>query len=122
VTQDRTRILLVEMPRLLCDILRDLIDAESDMVVAGEAPTREGLPALAQRTRSDIVVLGADQSQPPPEGVALLEALPHVRLIGVSADGRSLFLYERGRRQTPLGQMSPRELWSVIRATARADA
>ena len=122
MSERRTRILLVEMPRLLSDILKDLISAEPDIEVAGEALTRDGLLALAERTRCDIVVLGSDRSEPPPEGLALLEALPHVRLIGVSSDGRSLFLYERGRRQTPLGQMSPRELLSVIRASVRADA
>ena len=110
------------MPRLLSDILKNQIATEPDMEVVGEAPERAALPGLALETRADIVVIGSDRPEPPPEGLALIEAHPEIRLIGVAADGRRLFLYEGGRRQTPLGQMSPQELLDIIRAVVRLNA
>ncbi len=53
----RTRILLVEMPRMLCDILADVLSAEPDMEVVGVLSSRGKLRATVAETKADVVVL-----------------------------------------------------------------
>jgi DNA-binding NarL/FixJ family response regulator len=119
---ERTRILLVEMPRMLCDIITDVVASQSDMIVVGELPGRAGLLAAADRTRADVIVFGLGDADLPDDCAPLFEAHPHIRLLGVAADGRRAFLYELRPQRTPLGEVSPQALLDAIRLAARSHA
>src|SRR3989442_39586 len=61
----RTRILLVGMPQMLRDIIRDIVEKQPDMEVVGTASARDGaLPKLHDGS-VDAVVIGLPNSGPP---------------------------------------------------------
>jgi len=119
---ERTRILLVEMPRMLCDIITDVVGSQPDMVVVGELPERADLIPAVDRTQADVVVLGLRDSELPDDCTPLFDAHPRSRLLGVAADGRRAFLYEMRPQRTPLGEVSPQGLLDAIRLATRSPA
>src|SRR5439155_241883 len=89
----RTRILLVEMPRMLCDIVADVLSAEPDMEVVGVLSSRGKLRATVAETRADVVVLALGDSRLPKDCERLLRAHPRLRVLGVTSEGRRGFLF-----------------------------
>lgn len=112
----RIRILLVDMPRMLGDIVTSIVSGQPDMEVVGDLPYPAELHAVVRDTRADVVMLGLREPELPDGCVGLLETFPWVRVLGVAADGRSAFLYELRPQRQSLGEVSPHELVHVIRA------
>src|SRR2546430_12206704 len=76
------------MPRMLCDILADVLSAEPDMEVVGVLSSRGKLRATVAETRADVVVLALRDSRLPDDCGRLLHAHPRIRVLGVTSDGR----------------------------------
>src|SRR5207302_11462115 len=87
----RTRILLVEMTRMLCDILAAVLSAQPDMEVVGVLSSRGKLRATVAETKADVVVLALEDSELPEDCGRLLHAHPRMRVLGVASDGRRAF-------------------------------
>jgi DNA-binding NarL/FixJ family response regulator len=121
----KTRVLLLDMPRLLRDMLARAIDAQPDMWVVG----LEGSPSAIERavhdTAPEFVVVGLDQAELPADCRRFLNSRARPRLLGIEAvDGRA-FLYELRPEKERIGETSitPDELVGAIRsAAARANA
>jgi DNA-binding NarL/FixJ family response regulator len=111
----RTRILLVEMPQILCDIIAAAVSGQGDLEMVGRLDNRRAILSKTSDTEADVVVIGLADSDLPQECLSLFEALPHVRVIGVAADGRRAFLYELRPLRTALGELSPDALVQAIR-------
>ena len=117
----RTRILLVEMPRILCDILADVLSAEPDMEVVGVLSGRGKLRATVAKTRADVVVLALGDSRLPEDCGRLLRAHPRIRVLGVTSEGRRGFLFGLRPLKASLGELSPQRLVNAIRTTDRME-
>jgi DNA-binding NarL/FixJ family response regulator len=107
-------VLLVDMPRMMRDIIANVVGAEPDLEVVGEVDVPERLPTGALRTRPDLVIASATP------GLArvsrqLLGDFPRLRIIEVEAEGRRGFLYELSPRRRRLGELSPESLVAVAR-------
>jgi len=111
----RTRILLVEMTGMLCDILAAVLSAEPDMEVVGVLSSRGKLRATVAETKADVVVLALEDSELPEDCGRLLHAHPRMRVLGVASDGRRGFLYELRPLKASLGELSPQGLVETIR-------
>jgi len=109
-----TRVLLVEMPRILCDIISSVVSHELDMEVVGCLGHRGAMGSEARDAEPDVVIVGLPDSELPDECLALLAILPHVRILGV-VDGGQAFLDELRLHRTPLGDVSPESLVKAIR-------
>lgn len=109
------RVLIVDLPRVLRDIIRRCLDAERGIALVGETVGDVDLPELVHATRADVVVMGLEEARLPEMGERLLAEHPGVRLLGVAADGRESVLYELRRHRRSLGEMSPRALVTAVR-------
>jgi len=111
---DPIRIVLVGMPGVLRDLIREIVTNQPDMQIVGELSDGE----LENRFRSppDLLILGLEDSHLPVQGERLLMDYPSATVIGVSADGRNGFIYELRPYRMPLGEMSPQVLLETIRA------
>jgi hypothetical protein len=107
---DTTRILLVDMSQILCEIVASIIDHQPDLDLVAE-PTFDPAKAAAtvHRTRADVVVLSTHKPEPSRLLFLLLEVHPCPRVLVLAADGRQAFLCE------PLGELSPAELLDAVR-------
>ncbi len=107
---------------MLRDIIERLLAPEEDIEVVGEVTQREALLATAGRLHPDVVILGVQDEQLPDVASALFADHPSMRLLGVSGNGRTAFLYEMRPHRVPLGEVSPEELVRAIRERARRAA
>ena len=116
----KTRVLLIDMPRLLRDMLARAIDAQPDMRVVGQ----EGHPAAIEQavkdTEPEFVVVGLEHAELPADCQIFLRSRATPRLLGIEAvDGRA-FLYELQPERERISEASitPDELVSAIRTVA----
>ena len=111
------RVLLVELPRVMRDIIRDAIGAEGGISLVGETTGDVDLASLVQATRADVVVIGLADARLPDAAKRLLTRHPAVRVLGVVNDGRDAVMYELRAHGEPLGEISPRALAAALRST-----
>src|SRR5437870_12852766 len=107
------------MPRMLCDIVADVLSAEPDMEVVGVLSSRGKLRATVAETRADVVVLALGDSRLPKDCERLLRAHPRLRVLGVTSEGRRGFLFGLRPLKASLGELSPQRLVNAIRTTDR---
>jgi DNA-binding NarL/FixJ family response regulator len=117
---EKTRVLLIDMPRLLRDMLARAIDAQPDMSVVGQEGHPSSIGRAVNDTAPEFVVVGLEQAQLPADCQRFLSSRARPRLLGIEAvDGRA-FLYELRPEKERIGEMSitPDELVGAIRAAA----
>jgi CheY-like chemotaxis protein len=120
------RVLIAARQTLMRAALRVSLEAESGIVVAGEAGTGEEAVSLARRTRSDVVLL--DTSLPGLDAVAAtrqIASLPRARvmLLGASDCEDSVFgALRAGASGFLVMDLEPAELVRAVRVLARGDA
>lgn len=103
-------ILLVNMPRLLAEIVRTIVAAHDDLrVVADLTGAGEQVTTAIDATGADVVVLSVHR----PESALLISQFirthPAVRLVVVGGDGQHGYICE------PAGELSPAGLLDAIR-------
>jgi DNA-binding NarL/FixJ family response regulator len=114
------RILLASMPRLMADIVAAGVEPHRDLRIVGSLESVSELASQARRTRPDVLVLGLDGSDLPRECDELFADRPHMRILGVEANGGEVGLYELRPHRVALGSLSPAELARSILSAARA--
>jgi len=106
------------LPRMLSEILTEVLGGQRDMEKVGELANRSGLERAVAATAADVVLLGLPDSDLPGDCVAVFTAHPSIRMLGVVGDGRRAFLYELRPQRSPLGEVSPDGLVAAIRAAS----
>jgi DNA-binding NarL/FixJ family response regulator len=107
-----TRIVLVDMPRVLRDIVVAALVDEPDLeIVGGQGGT---LGQTVASSQADFVIAGADYDFA--EVARVLDERPRLRVLAVAGHGREAFLYELRPTRTPLGEVSPRAIVEAIRS------
>ena len=113
----RIRILVSDLPQLLCDAVRRLILAQSDMELLGDVATAEELSAAVAGGGVDVVIVGLSFATRAGDRDPLLYAAPRLRMLGIAHDGRRAGLYRLRPHMTELGEVSRDELLKAIRST-----
>jgi hypothetical protein len=117
VTAPPTRIVLVDMPRILRDIIASAIEAQPGMALTALLPEqisqlRQGMETVA----ADVIVLGNADRGLLDACCALLPERPLTKVLTVSADGLEATLYELRGVVESFGALGPSELASAIGA------
>ena len=123
----KIRVLLADDHAILRKGVSMLVNAQSDMEVAGEAASGEEALREAQRVQPDVVVM--DVSMPGLNGIEatrrLLELVPRVRVIGLSMYRDAVYVREllrAGASGYLVKDCDDAELLLAIRAAARGEA
>lgn len=121
----KTRVLLIDMPRILRDILARVIDAQPDMCVVGQERHPSVFQSAVQESEPEFVVVGLEHGDLPVECQISLESGAKPRLIGVELTDGRVFLYRLQPKPERISETSlmPAGVAAAIRiATARAAA
>jgi DNA-binding NarL/FixJ family response regulator len=110
------RVVLIDMPRILREIIRETISVQPDMDVVAELDASWSVPDSVDRYDPDVVVVSGDSARIDELGRALLQR-GSSRALAVSPDGNESFLVELRPHQVPLGELSPEALLAAVRAT-----
>jgi hypothetical protein len=113
------RVLLMNMPTLLFDMLRGIIVSIEDMHIVGETITRAGIFRAAAAARADVVIL-SDEDGSPDNCYEALYRRPRLKIFAISADGRLGSLYELRPRVKAIGDISAESLIAAIRGGTSA--
>ena len=112
------RVLIIDLPRMLREIVRGTIASEPDIVLVGELPMDTSIAEGARAADPAVVILGSEHPDVLPDCPEVLARNARLAVLAVGADGRESFLYELRPRRVPLGEVSPRRLVEVIRSSA----
>jgi hypothetical protein len=107
---------MIAMSRLQTDLLGAALAGEPAVRLVGRLDTADAREVA--RIGADVVVVGHDGDDPPatiPAPVLdLLDALPRLKVLGVTGSGGRAVLYELRPAARGLGDVSPRALVAAI--------
>jgi DNA-binding NarL/FixJ family response regulator len=107
------RIALGRMPRLLRDIIVQVIGREQDMAIVGEGADLTEVGALLRREPADVVIVDGAAGD---DGGRLLREHQQVKVLALSGDGRSAALHWLEPRLHTCSDVSPDGLVRLIRS------
>jgi DNA-binding NarL/FixJ family response regulator len=110
----RTRILLIDMPRMLRELIQTTIAAHPELEVVGALDDAPVLAEAIEDAQADVVIVGADVVEPE-EVAEALGLRPAAKVLRLSADGRESSLWELRPYEEHLGDIAPEHLLAAIR-------
>jgi chemotaxis response regulator CheB len=116
---ERLRIIVVDMPRLVRDMIERAIVAEPDMALSAVLESPRQLAQVARAERPHFVILGITGKTLPTECREMLSEQPTIRLLGIEATAGDGHLYELRPHREPLGEITPSHVVAAIRAAAQ---
>ena len=115
----RIRILLAGMPRMLLDMITDIIALHAEMMVAGKMEDTADIRAAVKKTRADVVILTEPTIGPSQNYQELLYGRRHLGVLSITSDGRQFYLHKLRPVRTALGEVSPEGLVQAIQSSAQ---
>jgi hypothetical protein len=109
---EHTRVVL-KLPRMLSDIVRELLESRTDVEVFAVLDMGAPLEAAVLDHAAELVIVAENEFHIPASWLELLEAHPGVRLLAVASAGH------RGAVCEVLGNLPPDELVTLINARRR---
>jgi len=111
---ESTRIVLVDMPPLLREIVRETLAREPDLDVVAEHEAYVDVARAVEEAEADFVIVSSDAAAHT-SVAAVVGAERGVRALEVQSDGKESVLYELRPHRVSLGEISPETLLRTIR-------
>ncbi len=110
------KVILASRPKILSDVIRNLIDCQPDMQVVGEVLDPIELLIAVMATPVDAVIVTPLASTGDPKICHhLLAERPRLKIIALSEEGDAAFLYESKSRKKRIDEPSGQLILSAIR-------
>ena len=113
------RVLLIDMPQMLREIIRRRLAHDGRFEIVGEYTRHVSIDFAVDRSRADFVIVGDDVFESGLVRRRVLEEGPQVRVLAVRPDGGQTTLHRLRPEQIELGELSPECLVEVM--AGRAD-
>ncbi len=107
------RAVMVTMPPLVGDLIKQLTTGHVDLEVVGEFGSRHDVAHGLLALRPDLVVIGLRRNEGEAVVLRLLELTPRAKVVAVTHDGRNILGFELQRRR--FSDLSPHDLLDFIR-------
>lgn len=114
------RILLVEMPRMVRDVVDDILGVEPDLNVVADGVEAQALLERVERERPDVVVLWVESAAPPAMCEQLLGRFPRLAVVALEDRGERGSIYMMRPRRFRVAEISRTQLVTAIRRAARS--
>jgi hypothetical protein len=101
-------VVLVDLPRMLSELLRTLLEPEPDIRV------QRGSAALGAAPPR-VLIVGVERPEDARTWCRLLEGAGRTKILTVTGGGRDAALYELRPHHTPLGELSAARLLEAVR-------
>jgi len=116
------RVLLIDMPQMLREIIRRPLATDSRFAIVGEYTKHVSIDFAVDRSRADYVIVGADVFDSSAVRRRVLEEGPQVRVLAVRPDGGQATLHQLRPEEIELGELSPERLVEVMTDAAEHNA
>ena len=115
----RVGILLANRPRLRREIVRKIIERQSDMDILGEVLNPIDLLVTVGETKADVVIVALENSKRPALCTHLLAEYPNLTILGLSSKGESAFIEQLSPRRWEINDPSETSVLSALRHAVR---
>jgi DNA-binding NarL/FixJ family response regulator len=90
----RIRVLVANQPRLMRDLIAFTIADQKDVEIIGQIEDVAELPDRVEETRPDCVIISLEKPGKRPNVCdALLEQYPHIKILAITSESNTSFLY-----------------------------
>jgi hypothetical protein len=114
-----TGILLSEMPRMMQDVVENLLEGTPELhVVAQDVPVG-ALVTYVERERPELVMLWSDADESPSICAELLSRFPQLAVVALEEGGQHATIYTKRPRRVRREEISRHQLLAAIRRAAR---
>ena len=111
----KIKILLANRPRMVREVVRELIEREEDMEVVGEVLDPLDLLLAVRETEADAVVMALKGSEEPGLCSHLLAEYPDLTIVGVASGGESAFIEQRTPQRQEIPEPSKANILDALR-------
>jgi len=115
----RMRVLIVNVPRMLRDMLKALIHQEQDAEIVGErfgtVGSLDQLQEAITEASPDVLVLGCDQRARVGLEERLLSNFPKLRVVALEGEGRTAVVYRQRTEKLKIDEVSPDVLLHAVK-------
>jgi DNA-binding NarL/FixJ family response regulator len=111
-----TRILLIGLPRLLAEIVTEVVGSGPDLELAGSVAATADVVRRVERLGADVAIMGFDDEN---LVASLLTERPRLKILALAGDSREAWLYSLGAERVRLGELSPEGLVAAVRQAAK---
>jgi len=110
------KVLLSSRPKLLSEVIRNLIEHQPDMEVVGEVLDPLQLLPASRQTSVDVVIITPLRANGEPKICQLLLAEhPLLKIVTQSAKGDAAYLYQSGLHKKRIDEPSGQSILGAIR-------
>ena len=110
------RVLLASRPKMLSDIIRNIIDRQPDMILVGEVVDPIKLLFATRETSVDVVIVTPLNANGEPRICShLLAEHPKMIVVILSSKGEAAYLYRSGVRRLRILEPCGESILSAIR-------
>jgi hypothetical protein len=111
------RVLLSSRPKLLSEVIRNLIEHQPDMQVVGEVLDPLQILRAIRQILVDVVIITPLRANGEPKICHMLLAeQPLLKIVTQSSEGDAAYLYQSGRQKKHIEEPSGQSILDVIRA------
>ena len=118
----KIKIILASRPKLLSEVIRNLIEHQSDMEVLGEVLDPLQLMQTFKNSLAEVVIITPLKSNGIPKICQLLLVeYPHLKILTQSVKGESVYLYQSGMAKLRIEDPSEQSILNTIRKCINND-
>jgi DNA-binding NarL/FixJ family response regulator len=119
----KIRVLLASRPKILSEVLRNMIERQPDMQLVGAViDPIELLIALRAMAVDVVIVMPLDTEGEPRICSHLLREHQHLKIVTVSAKSETASLYQSGSRKTRIDEPSEPSILGAIRESIQLNS
>jgi hypothetical protein len=111
-------ILLCEMPRMLHDVIANILRVEPDLRVVADGVDVATLLERLDRELADVVMLCEESGSPPAMCEELLDRYPQLAVVAIEDRGQRASIYMKRPMRVRVAEVSSAQLVSAIRRAA----
>jgi DNA-binding NarL/FixJ family response regulator len=116
----KIKVMLASRPMMLSEVIRSMVDRQPDMEVVGEVLDPIELLIAASVVPVDVVIITPLKFNGEPRiCYHLLEEHPLLKIIILSADGETAFLYQSDLPKIRIDEPSEQAIFGAIRKSLR---
>lgn len=115
----RMRVLIVNVPRMLSDMLKELVHQEEGVEIVGEqfgtVRLPEQLDSAVAQTNPEVLVLGCEKGPRTCVEERLLMSYPQLRIVAIAPEGRTAMIYRQRTEKVEIDEVSPGVLLHAVK-------
>jgi DNA-binding NarL/FixJ family response regulator len=117
----KIKVLLASRPKMLSEVIRNMLERQPDMEVVGEVLDPIELLLTTRARPVDVVIVTPLDSEGEPKICRhLLAEHPQLKIVALSSEGEAAFLYESNSRQQLIAEPSEQSILGAIRESMRS--